>query len=802
MMEALRRRMVLETGLAWVGGLLLSGCLHGAGGGALDASWRAPDLNRVDFKKAPAHEPVVLVENGEARGRIVVLESVDATVLGELHHVFEATTGTRLPGGALADEGPLLVIGDNPEARAAGIDPAALGPEGFAIKTAPNRVFIVGSAEFSAAGRNHGVTEFMERFLGVRWYWHPHHGGRSTVAQPTLAIPPVWIEDAPVFRKRENWPTWGGGGPYGELGTLHRLLRQGNSWPINLQVHTPRWGNVPAFREVPERFQLQRDGSRDWAQICYGSPETFELYVAEIARVFDEGQPADPNRMGIVGNAISVSDPADKALTCQCDHCQKLWDEDAGPYGRASRIIADFVQRLAHVVKERWPDKTIIFLPYTNYTEAPAGYRFPGNVEVQICGMPGIAQYKEPSQLEWEQRQIDGWMAISGRPIQNWHYSCWPEDRTRVPYHYPNVLKRYYQVNRDKIVGTFINGVTDHWPRQHFSLYTWFKVLWNPDFDVDAAVDAHCRRMYGPAAKTMRELLGLQITRWEDTRWPGGVLTPKAIYEHSFTSEVVERMRELIEQARREIGDDPLLNQRLDFYAIPFEPFFREYQFVMHGEGVRPLVVPRVGERPIIDGKLDDPVWAMAQPVPFFVNVGDGKQAEPDFPTELRAIHTPEAVIFGFRNAEPDLHALSKGPTSSTDDGAIWHNDCVEIFFDVTGENQGKLYQLIITPGGGHWTARHGDTAWELEGLEIGVHIDEAGGFWSLEVVIPTAGIPEVDRVGTGVEWFGQFTRHRYGPGKRPGATRGVSHENQKMNAQFGGFNSNLGDFAPVIFVE
>ena len=50
----------------------------------------------------------------------------------------------------------------------------------------------------------------------------------------------------------------------------------------------------------------------------------------------------------------------------------------------------------------------------------------------------------------------------------------------------------------------FINGVGDHWPRQHISLYCWMKCLWNPDFDVDAAVDEYCQRMYGSAAKTMR----------------------------------------------------------------------------------------------------------------------------------------------------------------------------------------------------------------------------------------------------------------------------------------------------------
>src|SRR6185295_2340676 len=151
-----------------------------------------------------------------------------------------------------------------------------------------------------------------------------------------------------------------------------------------------------------------------------------------------------------------------------------------------------------------------LYLPYLNYTSAPDGVEFPNNIEVQLCGMPGLAQYKEPSIAADEQQTIDRWIKISGRPIQNWHYSCWPEDRTAAVYLFPHVIREFYQQNRAKTVGTFINGTTDHWPRQQLSLYCWMKILWNPDFDVDAAIDEHCKRMYGPAAGTMRKLVAMQ----------------------------------------------------------------------------------------------------------------------------------------------------------------------------------------------------------------------------------------------------------------------------------------------------
>ena len=93
------------------------------------------------------------------------------------------------------------------------------------------------------------------------------------------------------------------------------------------------------------------------------------------------------------------------------------------------------------------------------------------------------------------------------------------------------------------------------------------KLLWDPDFDVGAAVDEYCRRMYGPGADTVRELVRLEIEGWEDSRWPNGVLFPKAIYEVSYPRATVEKMRELLAQARAEVAGDEEALQHLDYFS-------------------------------------------------------------------------------------------------------------------------------------------------------------------------------------------------------------------------------------------
>jgi hypothetical protein len=152
--------------------------------------------------------------------------------------------------------------------------------------------------------------------------------------------------------------------------------------------------------------------------ICYGNPRTLQTYLENIERNY-KGE--TPVHLGIVDDAITVS-PNDAEVACYCEHCRKLWDEDGGQWGSASKIVGKFVADLAAEVKTRWPGKTVIYLPYLNYTAAPAGVVFPDNVEVQLCGMPGVAMYKEPEVLAADQANIDAWIKMTGRKIQNWHY--------------------------------------------------------------------------------------------------------------------------------------------------------------------------------------------------------------------------------------------------------------------------------------------------------------------------------------------------------------------------------------------
>ena len=755
------------------------------------------DLAPVRLRTPRAHAPVVLVENGQSRATIAVMvpktaiSPALAAAIKDLQHFIRLATGAELPIEYGKADGSAIVIGDGEAAAEAGLKGADMPVDGFAVKTAPGRVYIVGrdgeiAPRTQSDGTAWGIYDFLERVVDVRFYF-PGDEGCSVSRRPDLVVAPTWYDDAPVFRKRDMWPPGGPGVPP-TVAPHQRRLRGGDSWPVHLQVHSPTGWPELYGKDRPECFQMRSDGTRELSMLCYGHPRTLETYLETVAAFYEKGDARAWAGKPPAGDAITVS-PNDMAIACYCDHCRKLWQPDAGQYATASKVVATFVANLAREVKRRWPDKTVIYLPYTNYTVPPEGVTFPDNVEVQLCGMPGLAMYKEPSVAASEQANIDGWIRLTGRKIQNWHYSCWPTDQTRAAYQFPHVIAEHYRANRAKTVGSFINGDGDHWPRMNVSLYVWMKALWNPDFDVDAVLDACCRRLYGPAAGTMRELVRMQCDGWEKSRWPGGRLTPKAIYETSYPRRDVQKMEALLARARREAAGDELVRKRLDYVAGPLERFFAESKAIIEGTERRAVVARKVGENPVIDGRLDDDVWRRAEAVPL-VRALDAAKPAPTFPTTVKAVWTLDGVTFGFRMAEPEPGKLARDITGR-DDSLAWWNDNVELFIDPAGK-RADYYQFIVNPNGAVFDAHGPDMAWTCQGLKAAAHV--GGDFWSLELYVPYAAMPDALRPGTGVEWFGNVTRHRVGDRSR--------REYQRLNTTFAAPSNNMNAFGPIRFVE
>jgi hypothetical protein len=583
------------------------------------------DLTPVKVLPTPRHAPVVLVADGQAKAKVYLADPQPSTSLDilvkELREAVKLASGAELPvvKDMPGEDVPTIVVGDCPASRAAGIDAAAIPIEGFVVKTAANRVFLVGSTVPLTPGSNKweywyndgtawAVADMLERFVGVRWYWPVNVGGRSVPATRALVVRPAFYSDQPVFRKREFYPNTSydvprdGKGPIPappdsaipadvkqlDMTVLLAGLRGGNSWPYTIKVHNPQniWRNQKLVDEHPELFMKKADGKINASMLCYGSPATLK-FLLDGCEAFWDKKPAAMEpwcKHGVswcTATCVTLS-PFDEPIHCYCENCLKLYDPKAINRATGSRIMVTFLKKFAEEVRRRWPDKKVLYLPYWNYVALPEGISLPDNIEIQMCTM-SFAMMRQPAWRGREEQYIRDWSRQVGGKIQTWEYPHRTIEYPGAQLQYPHLIKDYYQHNRELLTGSFLNGgsILD-WSKAAPSHYCFMKILWNPDLDVDAALDVMCQRMFGKAAGTARELLARMADRWEKAPWSiemddMGYLEP-AIYRETWPPEVVEKMMQLWQKARAELKDDPAARQRFLYVTWTMEHMPEEVQ--------------------------------------------------------------------------------------------------------------------------------------------------------------------------------------------------------------------------------
>ncbi len=600
------------------------------------------DLTPVTWLAAPAHPPVEIVRGGKARAVVYVADPrgnekhdrkkhgshppVLPLLVNELVEVVRLSTGAtleRVEQAPAADQ-PAIVIGDCEESRRAGIEAAKIPVEGLVVKTAPNRVFLVGStqavppgsdqwAPWSDEGTAWAVADFLERFVGVRWYWPTEVGGRSIAPAASLAIPPAHYSDQPVFRQREYHPPDGwklptkarssdkqplpfpqGAIPEGvtAISTANYLplARGGCSWPYKTKVHQPQnLGRLPEkFREEnKEMFALKKDGTRNFNMFCYSSPKTLDYLLEGCERVWTQGKGGCP---WVTSTCVTVS-PPDSTVECHCPPCREAFAKGGGTWiDGPSMMMGLFVKRMCEAVKQRWPDKKVIYLPYWNYQECPKGVDYPDNLVIMAAMTTyPMALNVQPENAQEAMERLRAWRAKACLPVTMWDYCV---NWTYGPHQYPHVVRDFYKAARGLVAGVFINGENlGEWTLAAPTLYVWMKALWNPELDVDAVLDEMCRRLYGKAGATVRELSKLECDVWEAGDWksrrvkvPGGWFVPGALFRRFWTPDVVQRLKVLRDKALAELADDPAARQRFLYRTWTFDAFLKEAEALKQGK--------------------------------------------------------------------------------------------------------------------------------------------------------------------------------------------------------------------------
>jgi len=171
----------------------------------------------------------------------------------------------------------------------------------------------------------------------------------------------------------------------------------------------------------------------------------------------------------------------------------------------------------------------------------------------------------------------------------------------------------------------------------------------------------------------------------------------------------------------------------------------------------RRLAAVRITAPPTLDGRLDDPAWREAVCVDGFVGLSGGPATQ-----RTRALVGCDAAALyvAFECFEAQMGKVLA--TIEERDGALWQEDCVEVFIDANRDR--KTYvQIEVSPRGVVADKRcvvsggrvSKDAGWDCEGLTVAV--DRGTDRWRVETRIPFSGLgAELDPDGA---WGLNLTR-------------------------------------------
>ncbi len=758
-----------------------------------------PALNKVKLQEKPSGGILELVKDGKSQASIVIAKdkfanhrNIELKAAKELQEHVKIATGAELPIVAdnVKTEGLVILIGESELTRQLKIGIDGLRPEGFRVKTFEGGLAIVGTLSGPTVpgttpnnqGVLFGVYDVLERYMGVRWYY-PGEDGRVIPKQKDFTVPPVHYTDAPVRTLRVQLS---GGDP-----TLFSRYRGGKSTSVDIRCHTPI--RFDTLKPYPECLELDLSGNRNPGMPCYGNPKTAELFVQDVANFYEKGEKKpwllwdNATLWGPPTDKVIYISPPDKGVSCSCEYCKKLFDPNADPLARASKIMCEYVVRVAELVKARWPDKTVYYLPYVNYTLPTEGLKLPDNVVVCVCLMYGVNE-KEPKVAKAHGDMIRDWKKATGKKVFIWTYPCWPVEDTTLPFQYPHVMQAFEKAHLDDIEGEGLCG--DYFAGQNPSTYCWWRLMWNPDFNVDAAITEFVNLMYGPAKEPMREIYATLTDRWEKIQWQKPLtswhVSPKQINEETMPRKEALKLKALLAEARKLAGENTVERRRVNYFGEVLDKFIVESDRYHDGGGLAELKILKVGANPLVDGKLDDVCWKDAEKNPFKMAM-DQKNPVPANGTTVQGVWTDKGVTFGFQLTESEMEKIRAKCTARDSD--VYSDDCIEMFLDVTGERSGYC-QLVVNSLGTVFDRSSDSEEWNATGCKTA--ISKGKDSWSMEVYLPFSDFKNCPPIKIGSLWYGNFTRSRYA-GKP---------ELQRWNTLFEASNLSFNAFGKLRFVE
>lgn len=418
---------------------------------------------------------------------------------------------------------------------------------------------------FEERGTLDAVYDFLERCCGVRWL-NPTETGTILPHSPTLAVRALNLRRTPVFEFRDAiGATGNNAGWYDHYialwpeATPQFQAYEAAAYPKLHQQYPEGWQYSQAKRMSSWLFLLRmRNGgvARGCNHALYGyynrfwekssDPETAKLFVEKRPGMFAQGYEGQPPQMcytsrelisqlaqdardyydgrktgaelGIfwrptLPNPFPV-EPMDNSSFCKCPECQAWlkYSRQAPPNtfstGTHSDYFFNFINQVQKELAKTHPDKSIICLAYASHAMMPSHVKLDRRVAVQYCFACNRSPWDRVN-FEHEVRSLKEWGEEGvGRPLYLWLYYTFPvETANNGHYHcFPGFFAHTIGQEFKLFKQYGYRGMFHCGFGQEVEAYVTFKLMDDPEAEVDALLAQYFSGLYGPAAGPMRQL--------------------------------------------------------------------------------------------------------------------------------------------------------------------------------------------------------------------------------------------------------------------------------------------------------
>ncbi|NMP37628.1 MAG: DUF4838 domain-containing protein [Clostridiales bacterium] len=474
-------------------------------------------------------EMMTLIENGVSDYVIVCAKSQgdpEYTAALKLQKYLKQMSGVQLPivSDSVSESAEEIIVGKTSrEGSAYTVDREYLGDEGVNFFTLGKKLVIAGGEK---RGTLYSVYTFLEEVLDCHWYTSeliiiPESAKveipaeLNTVQLPSLEYRETdWISPRDVEYSMAN-----------KLNSnIYRYLSEENGGTVGYSgsfAHTLTTHFVSSekyFDSHPEYYAL-RDGERVPEQLCLTNPDVLEIIIEEVRAQLR----SDPNKQ-----IVSLTQH-DNQKYCTCENCAAI-DEAEGSH---SGTMITFINAVADAIKDEFPKIAVDTFAYQYTRKPPKTVKPRENVIVRLCSIECCFAHSL-SNKDCEKnaefcKDLEGWSQICNR-LYVWdyttNYACYLAPFSNFKVMQDNM--RFFVKNN--VVGIYEEGnyTASQCDAEFAELraYLLSKLLWNPNVDYLAEMNAFLKAYYGDGWQYIREYIDMTS---EHTGTNGNHM---GIYEH------------------------------------------------------------------------------------------------------------------------------------------------------------------------------------------------------------------------------------------------------------------------------